>query len=263
MGMERTLLLIEDDDTTREVLTVLLEAEGWKTLAAPSGEDALRLLTSTEAPPAVILTDQQLPGIAGQDLAIKLRELLRARQAQAILLGMSASVQEAPGFDAMLRKPFQAADVRAIYEQLSSTHVVPGRDKSPYKSDGNLLTLDEAVCLKLEGQMGLRARDLYCFAMTDANDRLGRMSQALTESDMTSFHKEAHALKGSSGMIGARRLSALAAQAEKMTAAGSAQAPSHQLLTDMHRACDEIHLMLETRFPLVVEGETPKSVSRA
>ena len=73
--------------------------------------------------------------------------------------------------------------------------------------------------------------------------------KSLADDDEESFRKEAHALKGSAGMIGAERLAALAATAET-TQAGGSKGSLHETVRQMQLACNEIRLMLETLLPM-------------
>ena len=80
------------------------------------------------------------------------------------------------------------------------------------------------------------------------------MEQSLSGDNLPAYHAEAHALKGSAGMIGAQRLHALASWAETESGTGDGEEarsePRNKNIAQMHLACDEIRLMLETLFPI-------------
>ena len=95
------LMIVDDDEVSREVLCLLVEAEGYGVTAVESGDAALAAVEDGARPDA-ILTDMQMPGITGTALA----EALRAVCPAARLIGMSASGDGAAGFDGFLRKPF-------------------------------------------------------------------------------------------------------------------------------------------------------------
>jgi len=61
-----SVLVVEDDDFTREILVSLLESEGFTVVAAEDGRRALALLQI--APPALVLLDLNLPEIDGWQL---------------------------------------------------------------------------------------------------------------------------------------------------------------------------------------------------
>jgi two-component system response regulator AtoC len=70
----RTILVVEDDDSTRSYLAVLLSALGYDVLGKASGEDALRHLATPGASlPALVLLDLILPGMAGLAVLDKIR----------------------------------------------------------------------------------------------------------------------------------------------------------------------------------------------
>ncbi|GAA3767670.1 response regulator [Terriglobus aquaticus] len=249
------LLLVEDDATTREVLTLLLELDGWEVSAAESGEIALQMLGKGETAPDLILCDLRLPGIQGAPLADALREV--APNAGRFAMSASeASAAERVAYDVVLQKPLAPADVRAAWEQWRAGASSGSRrvgmaqsGASTTREENDLAVIAPATLLKLEQQMGARAKDLYAFALADAGDRLKRLQTSLSQGDDGTFRKEAHALKGSAGMIGAQRLAALAAIAET-TPVVSSGGSLDETVRQMYLACEEIRLMLETLFPI-------------
>ena len=65
---ERGLVLLADDDAgTREVVALLLEADGWTVAKAPDGREALEL--AVELGPDLAVVDLRMPGMSGMDLA--------------------------------------------------------------------------------------------------------------------------------------------------------------------------------------------------
>jgi signal transduction histidine kinase/ActR/RegA family two-component response regulator len=71
-GNRRSVLVVEDDRPSGELLTVLLEDQGLHVDVAPSGERALEALAS--GLPDAVLLDIRLPGVDGWDLLAHLRE---------------------------------------------------------------------------------------------------------------------------------------------------------------------------------------------
>jgi two-component system, cell cycle sensor histidine kinase and response regulator CckA len=70
-----TILLVEDEPALRELARELLEANGYKVIEAERGEQAIRLVESSQAPIDLLLTDVVMPGIGGKQLATRLLEL--------------------------------------------------------------------------------------------------------------------------------------------------------------------------------------------
>ena len=65
------VLIVEDERVSRKALALLLGACGYKTIAAGSGEEALRMLGAAKSP-HVALLDVDLPGMSGLELAERL-----------------------------------------------------------------------------------------------------------------------------------------------------------------------------------------------
>jgi CheY-like chemotaxis protein len=66
------VLVVEDNLMNLELVSDLLEANGYQVLQAQSGADAL--LLAVEEKPALILMDIQLPGMDGLEVTRKLKE---------------------------------------------------------------------------------------------------------------------------------------------------------------------------------------------
>ena len=63
MKSNPTILLVEDELQQREVLTMLLESQGYSVISVMDAEDGLRRINQT--PPDMIVTDVKLPGMDG------------------------------------------------------------------------------------------------------------------------------------------------------------------------------------------------------
>ncbi|MCK6188195.1 EAL domain-containing response regulator [Pseudomonas sp. EYE_354] len=66
-----TLLIVDDEPQVRKLLETLLQHEGYLTLSAGCGEEALRLVA--EQPPDLILLDIMMPGMDGYEVASQLK----------------------------------------------------------------------------------------------------------------------------------------------------------------------------------------------
>lgn len=69
--MNKRILLIEDNEQNRYLVTYLLQARGWEVVHAVDGPAGLALVD--EVKPALILLDIQLPGMDGYAVAEALR----------------------------------------------------------------------------------------------------------------------------------------------------------------------------------------------
>jgi two-component system, response regulator PdtaR len=67
------VLIVEDERVSRKALALLLRACGYKTIAAESAEEALRILALDDRPDFA-LVDVDLPGMSGLEFAERLEE---------------------------------------------------------------------------------------------------------------------------------------------------------------------------------------------
>jgi two-component system cell cycle sensor histidine kinase/response regulator CckA len=104
-----TVLLVEDEDSVRELVRVTLTSRGYRVLEAENGEAGLRIAEETKGNIDILVTDVVMPGIGGRDLA---RKILAKRPATKVLY-LSGYTEDAivtqgalaPG-TAFLQKPF-------------------------------------------------------------------------------------------------------------------------------------------------------------
>ena len=88
--MSATVLVVDDDEASREALAMLLEQMGLKTLAARSGEAALDVLK--HAPVDLVLLDIRMPGLTGFDVLTRLQR--RPRRPPVIMTTASGDSQD-------------------------------------------------------------------------------------------------------------------------------------------------------------------------
>jgi signal transduction histidine kinase len=73
MSEPLSLLLVDDEDGIRRVLSLTLADAGWRVRTAENAEDALALFRAEPAP--VVITDIKMPGMDGLDLLRALKDL--------------------------------------------------------------------------------------------------------------------------------------------------------------------------------------------
>jgi len=70
-----TLLLVEDEEGVRKLLTHVLQKRGYTVVAASDGEEALRIFERRGSEIHLVLTDMVMPRMGGRTLGARLREL--------------------------------------------------------------------------------------------------------------------------------------------------------------------------------------------
>ena len=86
-----TVLLVEDSDTVRKLVTKLLQAEGYTVLEASSGDDGWQISEQHSGPIDLLLTDVVMPGTSGREIA----QRLTARRPRMSVLYMSGYTDDA------------------------------------------------------------------------------------------------------------------------------------------------------------------------
>jgi DNA-binding response OmpR family regulator len=106
LGVKPHVLIVEDDERIAELVTKNLDAAGFASTRARSGEQAQELLPRLE--PALIVLDLSLPGIDGYEFTRRLR-----RERNTLILMLTARTSESDkvlgfelGADDYLTKPF-------------------------------------------------------------------------------------------------------------------------------------------------------------
>ncbi len=113
-----TILLVDDDSSVRAILYQLLEEGGYQVLAAGNGIDALDICKQRRKSITLLLTDVNMPGMSGFELARRAALL----QPMMKVLFMSADAEDGSlcsngveGVPMFLAKPFsRTALIRSV-----------------------------------------------------------------------------------------------------------------------------------------------------
>jgi DNA-binding response OmpR family regulator len=121
--MAKRILIVEDDEKSRRLLTDVLQYHGFAVCAAPTGEDALA--DARRSCPDAALLDIQLPGLSGFEVLAQLRA--ESAGAHLPVIAVTASVMDqdrkkilAAGFDAYVPKPVNIRELVTILNELLS-----------------------------------------------------------------------------------------------------------------------------------------------
>ena len=74
-GGTETILLVEDEESLRELIGGLLQTKGYTVLKAADGQEAIQLYRQHRETIRLVLSDMGLPGLGGRELYQKLKEL--------------------------------------------------------------------------------------------------------------------------------------------------------------------------------------------
>ena len=218
---EGSLILFADDHpTNRAVIARQLNQLGYACETAHDGESALQMWKSGRY--ALLLTDLHMPKRDGYSLAevIRIDERVRQlRRAPVIALSANVSTEEIErsriaGIDDFIAKPTPLALLASTLQRYlplrkfvadAQTHPASARQTPSMATTAAQAGLD---------------RELIKDFLATTRDDLAALRRALHDGDAPAVAREAHRIKGASGLVGA---SALAAVATRIETAGRAE----------------------------------------
>ena len=113
-----TILVVDDELGSAEVLALILEEEGYRAFSAVNGQ--LALAQARDVVPDLVIVDYMMPLMNGAELARALRADPQFAQTKIILnsgLPEVAIRDQFDDYDAFLRKPFKVDALLSLVQQ--------------------------------------------------------------------------------------------------------------------------------------------------
>jgi two-component system phosphate regulon response regulator PhoB len=114
------ILVADDDLASRELLAAILKRAGMMVWIADSADDAWKLLH--EVRPALVIIDDQMPGVSGIDLCRRIKRHAEFRHIPLILstaaVDGAEALRAACDADAVIVKPWVRAEIEALTQSL-------------------------------------------------------------------------------------------------------------------------------------------------
>lgn len=116
----KTVLIVDDTKSIRTLLTTCLELNGYRTIAAKNGTEALEAFRANQIDLAFL--DIKMPGLSGTEVLRKIRSF--GIDIPVVIMTAFATVKNAVectrlGAVAYLQKPFTADKVKAVLAELN------------------------------------------------------------------------------------------------------------------------------------------------
>jgi CheY-like chemotaxis protein len=232
-----TILLIDDDLVSREVIATVLTLHGHMVHTAEDGAEALHLLESAAVTPGVVLLDTQLPGLHGAELIAGLRAL---HQDEIILISATSPSDDLiAAADGFLLKPFAPEDLHKLLGQ-HKPEIAPANDGHT-EAVINPETLAQFRQLMTEATV----REIYAAVVTDLHKRERALESAIAAANSDEIRRIGHAIKGGCGMAGALQAARLGSlfesESDKLDNCADA-------LQELYSATSRLESMLEMEF---------------
>jgi CheY-like chemotaxis protein len=248
LGAERdlpTVLLIDDDLVSREVIATVLTMSGFSVHAAADGAAALEMLSAENCTPEIVLMDAQLPGLSGTRLIAELRT-----RCKATIVAISASkppdevVATADGF---LLKPFSADQLSKLLKDRKPQAVSSAASAGKSYLDPGQPVVNPETLARLRKMMPEAAvREIYAAMVADLARRQSALEAAFVHGDAAEVRRIGHAIAGGCSMAGALQAARLGALLE---AEGNQLDNNSDVLRDLRSATRNLERMLEAEFP--------------
>ncbi|MDB4954437.1 MAG: Histidine kinase, partial [Myxococcales bacterium] len=147
-GSGETVLVVDDNRENTELLKVVLEDSGYRTITASSADQALAVVHAHHVD--LVLTDVRMPGRSGLELCREIKREVRFAKIPVFAVTAQASTPAdlhaaaEVASDAYIVKPFETADLlNRIFQQLKPRSDAPrGKGESILVINDNELTLE-------------------------------------------------------------------------------------------------------------------------
>jgi CheY-like chemotaxis protein len=248
-----TVLLIDDDLVSREVMATVLTMSGFAVHTAAGGEASLRLLEGGECAPGVILMDAQMPGLSG----VRLIEGLRARsKAKIFVVSASKSPEDMmAAADGFLLKPLTGDSLQKLLKRDARPATPPASPQPsaspvPVANATDPVISPETLAQLKEMMPEASVRQIYSAIVADLDRRIGALETAIANGDSAEIRRIGHAIKGGCSMAGALQAAGLG----KLLESGILDLKSNQLnngsrvVDDLRAAARKLESMLVAGF---------------
>src|ERR1700760_228961 len=109
----KNILVVDDDESIREMITYILESEGYKVSGLENGQAVVGTVQDTQ--PDLVLLDVQLGDRDGRDICRELKQLEATRKIPVIMIsansGWQALMEKKCKPDDFLSKPFDIGEL--------------------------------------------------------------------------------------------------------------------------------------------------------
>ena len=115
----KTILVVDDELGSAEVLSLILEEEGYRAFCAVNGR--LALIQAHDVVPDLVIVDYMMPLMNGAEFARELRADAQFAHTRIVLnsgLPEAAISELFNGYDAFLRKPFKVETLLELVQRL-------------------------------------------------------------------------------------------------------------------------------------------------
>jgi signal transduction histidine kinase/CheY-like chemotaxis protein/PAS domain-containing protein len=221
------ILLAEDNPTNQKLTLAQLKKLGYGIEMASDGKQAVEAVLHHAGRYSLVLMDTQMPQIDGLEATRIIRQAEVLSGDHIPIVGLTASILQedldaciSAGMDAALSKPIPLEQLRIAIENwkidISSVEPLPDLDEQAdpsYPLDRSIL--DEIRSLQVPGESDLLAELIDAY-LVNSRQLVVKIQAALDGENAIELSKLIHSLKGTSGNLGAYKLSNMCGEVEAL-----------------------------------------------
>jgi CheY-like chemotaxis protein len=113
----KTILVVDDTEDLRDLVSAWLRRAGYRVVEAENGEVALDMVAHMDEPPCLVLLDLMMPVMDGADVLAKLRASGRLASLPVVVTSAVADQCRPEGARAYVRKPVSEHLLLALVRQ--------------------------------------------------------------------------------------------------------------------------------------------------
>jgi CheY-like chemotaxis protein len=119
---DKRILVVDDNSAICDMLTEVLEDEGYQVMSASNGQEALSVLQKAPQPPALILLDLMMPVMSGWQFRAAQQHDPSLSAIPTVVISASANLEPAAALnaDGYLAKPINYNNLMQLVERYCS-----------------------------------------------------------------------------------------------------------------------------------------------
>lgn len=220
-----SILLAEDDVTTRILISEFLESNNAKIVSAADGVEAYKLFNADPEKFGLIITDIQMPGLSGPELIEKIKEKCHSLNTKIpVIIGLTAHADsyesetyKALGMDYLILKPFKSEDLLTVINEISGKSIaIEKNNGSPIEDKGLDFLPDLSSFRKFAGDDEDSLRKILTSLSENIKATTIEMDNAFNNGNYTELSLLAHRIQPNIRLLGAQKTSVLLKELELM-----------------------------------------------
>jgi signal transduction histidine kinase/DNA-binding response OmpR family regulator/ligand-binding sensor domain-containing protein/HPt (histidine-containing phosphotransfer) domain-containing protein len=251
------LLLVEDNQTNQQVAVSTLAQMGYRIESVGNGREAIAALRGADYD--LVFMDCHMPEMDGFEATAEIRRLEPTTRRTPIVAMTASALPEdrarclAVGMDDYLTKPLHRHELSAVLERwlhgtLRDTEASGVEPLAPSTSEPSILEPEALRNLhRLGGMNQSFVSELIDLFLHESVERLARLREAATSSDVEAIHLIAHTQRGACLNFGAQRMAGLCKELETSSSSKLGGVPENlnEVIAHIEHEFFKVHRALE------------------